>query len=129
MTRSRIFLLGVVALCVIGWLGYRKYSPGRSPFALFLTRAGMPFDDMNKMAKAQMHHAFVCEPSGRSSQLCKIATDGPIGEMHVLVDGSGRAAVVRLTVRDSSLQMREEGRKIPARWNQVVPGATDTGDP
>jgi hypothetical protein len=129
MTRSRIVLLGVAALCVIGWLGYRKYSSGRSPFALFLIRAGMSFDDMNTMAKAQMHHAFACEPSGRSSRMCKIATDGPLGEMHVLVDGSGHAAVVRLTVRDSSLQMREEGRKIPARWSQVVQGATDTADP
>ncbi|MFL5640071.1 MAG: hypothetical protein ACJ78M_11910 [Gemmatimonadaceae bacterium] len=129
MTRVRILLLGVAALCAVGWLGYRKYSPGRSPFALFLTRAGMPFEDMNKLAKAQMHRSFDCEPSGRSSRMCKIATDGPIGEMHVLVDGSGHAAVVRLTVRDSSLQMREEGRKIPARWNQVVRGATDTGDP
>jgi hypothetical protein len=84
---------------------------------------------MDKMAKAQMHHAFACQPSGRASRICQIATDGPLGEMHVLVDGSGHAAVVRLTVRDSSPQMREEGRKIPAGWNRVVQGATDASDP
>jgi hypothetical protein len=79
----------------------------------------MPFSVVDDEATREMGHGFVCDPLGGRVRLCRLATDGPIGVLEILVDRSGRAAAIEFLVRDSSLRWVEKAREQSVEWNKV----------
>ncbi|HJP60971.1 MAG TPA: hypothetical protein VJ865_13270 [Gemmatimonadaceae bacterium] len=82
-------------------------------------RAGMPFSVADQDAKREMGHGFECRALSGRIRLCELKTDGPIGVLKVLVDHSGRAALIQFLVTDSSLKWIEMARQLDAEWTLV----------
>ena len=123
-----VTLYAIVAGLVFlaGWSVYRADFGGGSPFALGVVKAGVPFDEMEEQATRELKHGFTCEQLG-AVRLCRITTDGPPGEMRVVV-ADDRAALVELASLDTSPKMRQESRQMGADWSLVAtarPGPSD----
>jgi hypothetical protein len=109
-----------VAIAAAVW-GARNFYERRqlSPFVMGTVRAGMPFTVVDNEARQEMGHGFACDPLGNRVRLCRLATDGPIGVLKILVDRSGRAAAIQFLVNDSSLRWVQKAREQAVEWNKV----------
>jgi hypothetical protein len=102
------------------WAGYRVYERAQlSPFILGDVRAGMLFSTVENDAKAERGPVFTCNPLGNQVRLCKLVSDGPIGVLKIVVDRSGRAAVIQFLVSDTSQRWIEKAREVGAEWSLV----------
>jgi hypothetical protein len=102
------------------WGAHNFYERAQlSPFVMGTVRAGMPFSVVDNEAKREMGHGFTCDPFGNHVRLCRLATDGPIGVLKILVDRSGRAAAIQFLVNDSSLSWIQKAREQSVEWNKV----------
>ena len=79
----------------------------------------MLFSTVENEDKAERGHGFSCNPLGNQVRLCKLVTDGPNGFLNIVVDRSGRAAVIQYLVTDSSMKWIEKARELSAEWNLV----------
>jgi hypothetical protein len=102
------------------WGAHNFYERAQlSPFVMGTVRAGMPFSVVDDEAKREMGHGFTCDALGNHVRLCRLATDGPIGVLKILVDRSGRAAAIQFLVNDSSLRWVQKAREQSVEWNKV----------
>jgi hypothetical protein len=79
----------------------------------------MLFSTVENEAKAERGPVFTCNPLGNQVRLCKLVSDGPIGVLKIVVDRSGRAAVIQFLVSDSSQRWIEKAREQDAEWSLV----------
>lgn len=102
------------------WGAHNFYERAQlSPFVMGTVRAGMPFTVVDNEARQEMGHGFTCDPLGNRVRLCRLATDGPIGVLKILVDRSGRAAAIQFMVNDSSHRWVQKAREQAVEWNKV----------
>ena len=128
LTPIRLAVIAAVLL-IAGWKVHGHIERGRrSPFALWDFRAGMPFGEIEAAALEQTKQRFTCRVPVPRSRLCELHVTGIPGRVRVLVDSLDRAAVVQFYPDSTSPVMREEGRKIAARWSLVRTGAAETPD-
>ncbi len=128
LTPLRLAIVAAVLLAG-GWKARSYIERGRmSPFALWDFRAGMSFGEIEAAALEQTRQRFTCRVPVPGSRLCELHVTGIPGRVRVLVDSLDRAAVVQFYPDSASPVMREEGRKIAARWSLVRTGAAETPD-
>jgi hypothetical protein len=79
----------------------------------------MLFSTVENETKAERGPVFTCNPLGNQVRLCKLVSDGPIGVLKIVVDRSGRAAVIQFLVSDTSQRWIEKAREVGAEWSLI----------
>lgn len=124
MNRSSSAVLGILVLAAGGWVGYQRYEANQlSPFKMWDNRAGASFFFFDSEANHDMGKRFSCRSVEGDVHLCEVKT-GIAGLMRLAIDNTGHAMIVQWQVRDSSLRMVEEARKMAAEWSLVQPNHT-----
>lgn len=128
MSKGRILLALVIVACVATY-GYRRYQRSLlSPFIMGTTRAGMRFSDVDDEARREMKHGFTCRAAGDGVRICELTTDTPIGQLKIVVDRSGRAAVIQLLSTEKSVGWSNAGSATIAQWSHVQESDVEPSD-
>ena len=101
-------------------MGYRAYQRSLlSPFSIGTVRPGMRFRDAQDEAQHEMKHGYACRVVGGHVQICELVSDGPIGVLKLVVDPSGRVALIQYRISDSSTKTQNVGRRTSQEWDRV----------
>lgn len=119
MSKGRI-ILALIIVASLATYGYHRYQRSLlSPFIMGTARAGMRFSVIDDEARREMKHGFTCTPAGKGIRICELTTDTPVGQLKVVVDRSGRAAVVQLLATEESVRWSQAGSATIAQWSHV----------
>src|SRR6478672_9840033 len=128
MSTARV-AIALLLLLGAGAIGYRRYEASLlSPLAIGTVRPGMRFSDAEDEAQREMRHGYTCKDIDGGVQLCRLVTDGPIGVLEHVVDKSGRVAVIRFLISDSTIATQQIGHRQGAAWNHVHEGDVEPSD-
>ena len=114
-----LFAVAAGALFFAGWKVVDRLMPGASPFAMWDLRPGVEFQALNEDMRRQTRSGFICHELVRDVRYCEKRAHRIAGLIRLLVDSSDRVARIQFVPDSATPLMREEGRRIAARWNQV----------
>ncbi|MFL5481986.1 MAG: hypothetical protein ACJ8AK_07325 [Gemmatimonadaceae bacterium] len=128
MSKGRI-ILALIIVASLTTYGYRRYQRSLlSPFIMGTARAGMRFSAIDDEARQEMKHGFTCTPAGNGVRICSLTTDAPVGQLKIVVDRSGRAAVVQLLASEESVKWSQVGSATISRWSRIREGDVEPSD-
>lgn len=122
MRRSHVVVL-VLALGAAGVLAYRLYRRAEdSPFAFGLERPGRKYTDVEREYTQNTKGQLSCTAIASGYRVCRGRTDGPEGEVAIVVDPRGRVVIYDQRVTELSAPTRQLTDDLVAAWNKVEEG-------
>lgn len=133
LTRPPLLIgLALSALVVVSLAGWKTVQrvrrPDSSPFVMWDFRAGVEFADLEQSLRSQTRRRFECHELLPDVRYCVMEAYGIDGKVRVVVAPNGRAARIQFVPDSASALMREEGRRLAARWNRIVEPVADPPD-
>ncbi|HEX2781573.1 MAG TPA: hypothetical protein VHM30_18860 [Gemmatimonadaceae bacterium] len=122
MRRSHVVVL-VLALGAAGVLAYRFYRRAEdSPFSFGMERPGRKYSDVEREYQQNTKGRLSCTAVAAGYRVCRGRTDGPAGDVAIVVNPAGRVVIYDQRVSESSAATRDLTQELTARWNEIEQG-------